>query len=86
MAVPIPANCGVGNQQPPPCKQSAAEDSTAEGQVLVVVDDNGSGGGDGLYNNKIYGPNQYAERDVVIAAQSRPPTASSESRRLTPAE
>lgn len=83
-------NCtGPGNpaQQPPP-RQSATggEDSVggAEDAVLVVDDnDNENGGSSGSLYNK-YGPNQYAERDVIVP--SRPPTASSESRRLTPAE
>lgn len=51
----------------------------SEDAVLVVDDDGGSGS---IYNK--YGPNQYAERDIIVP--SRPPTACSESRRLTPAE
>lgn len=87
----VPINCsGPGNpaQQPPP-RQSATggEDSAggAEDAVLVVDDNDNENGGSSsgsIYNK--YGPNQYAERDVIVP--SRPPTASSESRRLSPAE
>uniref|UniRef100_A0A2S2P4I3 E3 ubiquitin-protein ligase n=1 Tax=Schizaphis graminum TaxID=13262 RepID=A0A2S2P4I3_SCHGA len=90
-AAAVAINCsssGNAGQQPPP-RQSATggEDSAggAEDAVLVVDDNDNENGGSSsgsLYNK--YGPNQYAERDVIVP--SRPPTASSESRRLSPAE
>jgi len=61
-------------------RHGIAEDPSARPEdAVLVVDDND--GGDVLYK---YGPNQYGERDVIVP--SRPPTASSEGRRLTPAE
>lgn len=76
--MPMAINCSTGNAPPP--RRSAGEDSTGAEEAVLVVDDND--GPSGLYNK--YGPNQYAERDIIVP--SRPPTASSESRRLTPAE
>lgn len=60
-------------------RQSTGEDSAGAEDAVLVVDDND---GSRLYNK--YGPNQYTERDVMVP--SRPQTASSEGRRLTPAE
>lgn len=59
-------------------RRSAGEDSAGaeDGATVLVIDD-----ADGSIYNK-YGPNQYADRDVIVP--SRPPTGSSDSRRLTP--
>jgi len=90
-AAAVAINC-TGNlaQQPPPRQSATVGEDSAGGaeDAVLVVDDNenengGSNGSNGSLYNK-YGPNQYAERDVIVP--SRPPTASSESRRLTPAE
>lgn len=76
-------NCNNNSSDNASSRQTAGEDGSTrpEDAVLVVDDNDGGGGGDVLYK---YGPNQYCERDVIVP--SRPPTASSESRRLTPAE
>jgi len=86
-AAALAINCtGPGNlaQQPPPRQSATGGEDSAGGaeDAVLVVDDNENENGGNLYNK--YGPNQYAERDVIVP--SRPPTASSESRRLTPAE